>query len=224
MSPNLYPEQAQYCLRPFYRKIPYKVAWRVSISELLRELRKDLIFYEESGGGVTFSGGEPLIQPEFLHQLLLACKKENIHTAVDTSGYADWKTFQNILPDVDIFLFDIKILDPDRHKKFVGVSNKKILDNLDRLLQLGSRVIIRIPLIPGITDTETNLQQIADFLKKYEEIERIDLLPYNMMGEDKYKKLNQKQNMVRLHHQSDYELKQIQSIFVPYGFEVNIGG
>ena len=224
MSSDMNPQEEHHCLRPFYRKIPYKVAWRVSVSELLKELRKDLIFYEESGGGVTFSGGEPLVQPDFLYQLLSACKSENIHTTVDTSGYADWKHFQKILPEVDLFLFDIKILDPVHHRKFVGVSNKKILDNLDRLLNQGSRVFIRIPLIPGITDTKTNLQQIADFLKKYEEIERIDLLPYNIMGQDKYKKLNKKQNLTRLYHQSDKELKHFRSVFVSSGFEVNIGG
>jgi len=224
MPSNARPSEERHCLRPFYRKIPYKTAWRVSVPELLQELRKDLIFYEESGGGVTFSGGEPLVQPEFLLEVLRACKGENLHTAVDTSGYADWSDFKRILPEVDLFLFDVKILDPDLHKKFVGTSNKKILDNLERLLQEGCRIFIRIPLIPGMTDTKSNLQHIADFLKKYENIERIDLLPYNMLGIDKYQRLNKPYRSDGLRQQSENELKQLQSLFIPYGFEVNIGG
>jgi len=224
VNSNFSTPEAHNCLRPYYRKIPYKIAWKVSVKELMRELRKDLIFYEESGGGVTFSGGEPLMQPEFLSQLLRNCKNENIHTAVDTSGYADWLLFKNILPVVDLFLFDLKIIDQTQHKKYVGVSNKKILDNLENLFKEDNKIYIRIPLIPGITDTVNNLHQIADFLKQYHKIERIDLLPFNAMGVDKYKKLNRKHKLTKFHHQSDKELKQIQAIFEPYGFDVNIGG
>jgi pyruvate formate lyase activating enzyme len=213
-----------HCLRPYYQKIPYQKALKVSVKVIMEELVKDLIFYEESGGGVTFSGGEPLLQPNFLEQLLQACKNENIHTAVDTSGYANWQLYEKILPWVDLFLFDLKILDQIQHKKYIGVSNKKILENLQRLLNNDKDIHIRIPLIPGITDTQNNLLQIADYLNSLDQIQHIDLLPYNPMGEEKYPKLNQGLKLAKLKHQSDRELQEFQALFLPYGFEVTIGG
>lgn len=212
------------CLRPYYRKIPYQKALKVTVDEIMQELRKDLIFYEESGGGVTFSGGEPLMQPGFLQQLLWVCKTENIHTVVDTSGYAEWPLYEKILPAVDLFLFDLKILDSKQHKRYIGVPNKLIIENLQKLLKAHKEVYIRIPLIPGITDTPGNLLQIADFLKNLGNIQRIDLLPYNPMGEEKYNKLNRNLKLSNMKHQSDQELKKIQTLFKPYGFEVNVGG
>jgi pyruvate formate lyase activating enzyme len=212
------------CLRPYYRKIPYQKAIKITVNEVMRELRKDLIFYEESGGGVTFSGGEPLMQPDFLLQLLKACNKENIHTVVDTSGYAEWKLYKQIIEVVDLFLFDLKIFDQIQHKKYIGVSNEKILENLEKLVAHGKPVNIRIPLIPGVTDEPKNLLQIANYLNDLPEIERIDLLPYNPMGEEKYNKLNRELKLSNLKHQSDRELKEIQAIFKNYRFEVTIGG
>jgi pyruvate formate lyase activating enzyme len=215
---------AKNCLRPYYQKIPYRKALKVTVNELMQELRKDLIFYEESGGGVTFSGGEPLMQPEFLYRLLQACKKENIHTVVDTSGFADWKFYKQILTKVDLFLFDIKIFNQVEHQKYIGVSNQKILENLEKLLKQGMQVHIRIPLIPGITDNRKNLLQIADYLSSLPAIKRVDLLPYNPMGEEKYNKLKQNLKLSNLKHQSDRELKEMKAILKPYRFEVNIGG
>ena len=217
-------EKKSYCLRPYYRKIPYQKALKVTVEEIMKELRKDLIFYEESGGGVTFSGGEPLMQPDFLKQLLRACNDENIHTVVDTSGYADWQLYANILPMVDLFLFDLKIIDLKQHMKYIGVSNQLIIENLQKILLENKEVYIRIPLIPGITDTKENLIQIADFLVNLPHIQRIDLLPYNAMGEEKYNKLNRKLKLSNITHQSDQELKKFQALFEPYGFEVIIGG
>ncbi|NOQ97616.1 MAG: glycyl-radical enzyme activating protein [Calditrichae bacterium] len=224
MRPGTVVKNEYNCLRPYYRKIPYQEALKVTVDEIMRELRKDLIFYEESGGGATFSGGEPLMQPEFLHQLLQACKNENIHTAVDTSGYADWQLYKKILPAVDLFLFDLKIIDQIQHKKYIGVSNKRILENLHKLLGEDKDIYIRIPLIPGITDTQLNLHQIADYLNNLPKIKRIDLLPYNPMGEEKYNKLKRNQKLANLKHQKDRELKDIQAVFKACGFEVYIGG
>ena len=212
------------CLRPYYQKIPYQKALKVTVKEIMQELRKDLIFYEESGGGVTFSGGEPLMQPDFLQKLLQACKDENIHTVVDTSGYADWPLYKKILPEVDLFLYDLKIIDSRQHIKYIGISNQLIIENLRKLLEADKKVYIRIPLIPGITDTRGNLIQIADFLVSLPHIQRIDLLPYNPMGEEKYNKLNRKLKLSNIKHQSDRELKKFQALLEPYGFEVTIGG
>ena len=190
----------------------------------MTEIKKDLIFYEESGGGVTFSGGEPLLQLEFLKDLLKSCKSENLHTAVDTAGYAPQKFFQELQTQVDLFLFDLKFIDDQQHQKYTGVSNQLILENLQQLIGMKQNIIIRIPLIPHITDTAENLEQIAVYLSKIPAIKRIDLLPYNPMGEQKYKKLNKIQKVTNLKHQSKKDLEQFRSLFTSRDFEVTIGG
>lgn len=212
------------CLRPFSRPIPYRTVWQVTAEELMREIKKDLIFYEESGGGVTFSGGEPLLQLEFLKDLLKSCKVENLHTAVDTAGYASWKFLQEVQTQVDLFLFDLKFIDDQQHRKYTGVSNQIILENLQELIETRQNIIIRIPLIPHITDTAENLEQIAIYLNKFPAIRRIDLLPYNPMGEQKYKKLNKNQKVANLKHQTKKDLEQMKMIFQSRKFEVTIGG
>jgi pyruvate formate lyase activating enzyme len=212
------------CLRQFSRPIPYRTVWQVTVEELMSEIRKDLIFYEESGGGVTFSGGEPLLQLEFLKDLLRSCKVENLHTAVDTCGYASWRFFQDVQTLVDLFLFDLKFIDDQQHRRYTGVSNQTILENLQELSEMKQNIVIRIPLIPHITDTVENLEQIAGYLSQFPVIRRIDLLPYNPMGEQKYKKLNKIQKITNLKHQSRKELEEIKSLFTSRSFEVMIGG
>jgi pyruvate formate lyase activating enzyme len=214
----------RHCLRPFSRPLPYRTVWQVTAEELITEIKKDLIFYEESGGGVTFSGGEPLLQFEFLKDLLKSCKKENLHTAVDTAGYAPGKFFQEIHTQVDLFLFDLKFIADQPHRQYTGVSNQIILENLEGLIETRQNIIIRIPLIPNITDTAENLEQIAVYLNKFPDIRRIDLLPYNPMGEQKYKKLKKNQKVANLKHQTKKELEHMKTIFQSRKFEVTIGG
>ncbi len=127
------------------------VGSEMSVEELMRELRKEKVFMEESGGGVTFSGGEPLFQPSFLKEMLMACKAEHIHTVVDTSGYASSTALDSVIPFTDLFLFDLKIIDSELHLHWTGVGNSIILANFDRLISAGARVRVRIPLIPGLT-------------------------------------------------------------------------
>lgn len=126
------------------------VGREMSVEELMRELRKEKVFMDESGGGVTFSGGEPLFQPAFLKEMLMACKAEGMHTVVDTSGYAASTVLDSILPFTDLFLFDLKIIDTEIHSHWTGVGNSIILANFDRLISAGARVRVRIPLIPGV--------------------------------------------------------------------------
>lgn len=127
------------------------VGREMSVEELMHELRKEKVFMDESGGGVTFSGGEPLFQPVFLKEMLMACKAEGMHTAVDTSGYASSSVLDSIAPFTDLFLFDLKIIDSEIHSYWTGVGNSIILANFDRLISAGARVRVRIPLIPGVT-------------------------------------------------------------------------
>ncbi|MFO7890106.1 MAG: glycyl-radical enzyme activating protein, partial [bacterium] len=146
-----------------YKKDKELIGMEMTAEEVMAEIRKDIIFYDESGGGVTFSGGEPLFQPDFLHQLLFKCKKEDIHTAVDTCGYASREVVERIIPLTDLFLFDLKLMDDQEHKKYTGVDFQPIKDNLIFLSNQNSVISIRIPVIPGITDTKVNLDKMIQF-------------------------------------------------------------
>lgn len=196
----------------------------VSVEEVLREIEKDTIFYDQSGGGATFSGGEPLMQADFLLALLNACAEREIHRALDTCGYASWAAFEKILPRVNLFLYDLKLMDEAEHLRYTGVSNIPILNNLQKLSGTGIPLIIRIPLIPGVTDTEENLGQIAEFIRPLKNIQRVGLLPYNLLSEDKRKRFGLPDRLGHLEVQSAEELSRVEDRFVSMGYEVKIGG
>ena len=157
-----------------------------TVDEVLREVMKDRTYYANSGGGVTFSGGECLLQIDFLEQILKKCKENGIHTAVDTAGQVDFEVLARILPHTDLFLYDVKCFDEELHKQYVGVSNRQILANLSKLLSVGARVWVRIPVIGGVNDTEEEMRAICQFLQGCVPPERVELLPYHAMGEHKY--------------------------------------
>ena len=156
------------------------------VDRLLDELTKDTLFYESSGGGVTFSGGECMLQIDFLAAILKKCKENAIHTAVDTAGCVPFSSFERILPDTDLFLYDVKCFDSETHKRYTGVGNELIKENLERLLRLEKTVWVRIPIIPGVNDTVEEMQKIKAFLDSCGSPERVELLPYHAMGEHKY--------------------------------------
>ena len=185
---------------------------------VMKEIGKDRIFYEESGGGVTFSGGEPLLQADFLTRLLESCRKSGIHTAVDTCGHAGFDVFEQLLPLTGLFLYDLKLMDEQAHLNYTGVSNRLILNNLKRLALMQADIRIRIPLIPGITDTEANLTAIAECLTGLSAIRYIDLLPFNIYGKSKYRKLKRETDFGPLPAQSEEELKKISALFRNAGF------
>ena len=163
----------------------------VTVDEVLEEVGKDAVYYSRSGGGLTLSGGEPLAQPDFAFQLLQAYKtsEHGLHTTVDTCGNVPWSTFERILTYVDLFLYDVKHMDPEKHHRFTGVCNKLILENLERLADSAKKVIIRVPLIPECNDDEDNIRRTAEFARNLPKIERLDLLPYHRLGEPKYRRL-----------------------------------
>ncbi len=163
-------------------------------AQVLKEIEKDLIFYEESDGGVTFSGGDPLMQPKFISDLLDACKAQDIHTVVDTSGYIDVISLLKISKKVNLFLYDIKMMNNDKHRKYTGVSNKLILKNLELLSQQDQPIIIRIPLIPGINVDDVNIIELGTFVSSLKNIKEISLLPYHRSGVSKLKRLNKEQD------------------------------
>jgi pyruvate formate lyase activating enzyme len=157
-----------------------------SVADVLADVERDRPFYEQSGGGVTFSGGEPLLQPQFLGEILSGCKARGLHTVVDTSAYAPWEVLDNLRQNVDLFLIDLKLMDNARHQAAVGVSNRQIIDNLKRLTAAGHPVYVRIPLIPGINDDAENLRQSGEFLATLPAVTGVELMGYHEIGLAKY--------------------------------------
>ena len=153
--------------------------------EIFDEVARDKIFYDTSGGGATFSGGECMLYPDFLCDVLALCKDNGIHTAVDTAGNVPWESFLKVLPYTDLFLYDIKLMDSDLHKKYTGVSNELILQNLAKLLNCGANVFIRVPIIAGINDSASEMQKIKAFFDEHGCPQKIELLPYHKLGESK---------------------------------------
>jgi pyruvate formate lyase activating enzyme len=197
----------------------------MTVEEVMTEIKKDWIFYEESGeGGVTFSGGEPLMRPLFLENLLDACKEEELMTTLDTCGFASWEILDRIKDKINLFLYDIKIIDEDKHRKYTGVSNSVILNNLQRLDAEGKKLIIRFPVIPGITDTNENVNQILDFIKSLKKTNEIHLLPFHNIAKGKYIKLNRNNPLENTDPPTKEKISKIKSLFEEVGFIVGIGG
>jgi pyruvate formate lyase activating enzyme len=167
----------------------------MTVGEVMEEISKDIPFFEESGGGVTFSGGEPLQQHEFLQEILKDCKRRSIKTAVDTSGHAPPEVLRRIGKWTDLFLFDLKLMDNVCHRKYTGITNDTILQNLKELAVRGKPIIIRVPLVPGINDSLEGIRGIGRFLKTLPNVREIELLPYHAAGVSKYKKLGMECSM-----------------------------
>jgi pyruvate formate lyase activating enzyme len=169
-----------------------RVGRMTSVSELLREVIRDSVFFQRSGGGLTLSGGEPAAQPLFARELLRRYKTEEygLHTALETCGYAPWEDLVKILEYTDLVLYDIKIMDPLTHQRATGVDNRLILENAQRIAAAGKSLVIRLPLIPGYTDSEENVTAIAAYARQLPGVEEMHLLPYHRLGEPKYRRLD----------------------------------
>lgn len=204
-----------------------KVGYEIKLEDLMKEIRKSIIYYDSSEGGVTLSGGEPLLQIGFIRNLLKACKDENIHTTLDTSGYATIKSFKSVVDYVDLFLFDLKLLDEGKHLKYTGKSFLPIIKNLKYLINRGKGkdIIIRFPLVPGITDTEENVGQITDLILSLKGINRVDLLPFHNVTE-KYERLGKDYRMgnTPYMYEDRDKLKSIKDTFENKRLSVKIGG
>ena len=199
------------------------VGSRQSAVEVMREIDKDAVFYEESGGGVTFSGGEPLMQAEALKQLLELCTEKGYHTAIDTSGHAEPAALKQVMELADLWLIDLKVMDDVKHVEYTGVSNELSLKNLEMLSLAGKEIIIRFPLIPGITDGKENLEEIANLMKKLN-LERIDILPYHSIAREKYRRFEKEFLMEGLKEPDKERINEIKDFFSGRGFFVGVGG
>ena len=195
-----------------------------TVEEVLREVSRDEIFYDESGGGVSFSGGEPLLQVDFLSACLRRCKQAGFATLVDTCGHVPWESFTRVLADVDLFFYDLKLMDRGQHERYTGAPNDLILENLKRLAGTSAPVRIRVPMVPGITDTDDNLDAIAAFLEPLGSCRRIDLLPYNPLGTDKARRYGLARKEPEWAAQPPETLETKRRRLAERGFAVKIGG
>jgi pyruvate formate lyase activating enzyme len=203
------------------------VGRRMSVGEVMDAVRADLPFYEESGGGVTFTGGEPLAQPEFILELLQACRAEGIHSALDTSGFAGRDLVVKAGTLADIVLFDLKLLDDKRHKAVTGVSNVPIHTNLSALYEAGANVNLRLPLVPGINDASVDLENMAHYIASFAAEagpQKAHILPYHSAAKGKYSLRGENYAMGDTSVPSAEDIHRAAAIFEAAGISVTIGG
>jgi pyruvate formate lyase activating enzyme len=201
-----------------------RIGREVAASDLIQEIKKEIPFYDTSGGGVTFSGGEPLMQASFLIEMLILCEAEHIHRAVDTTGHASRETLQAVARHTDLFLYDLKIVDSEKHRKFTGVPNDLILDNLRWLAGQGIELIVRIPLIPGVNDDADNLEKTGALLKQLSPLKKVDLLPYHDFQKNKYRRFDIKYSNSGTPPPTGEALAGIRKQLESHGLKVAIGG
>lgn len=198
-----------------------------TVKELVRELMKDQIFYEDSGGGVTFSGGEVMtMDMDYILAAARELHRQDITLTIDTCGYVPYEKLESLLPYVDTFLYDVKVMDPEIHRKYIGTDNKLILENLVRLAKDGARIYIRIPVIREVNGNEKNMKETIAFLKKHDiHPPQINLLPYHDTGSGKYPKLDMEYKGTDLHAPDREEMEGFVRLFVDAGFaNTKIGG
>jgi pyruvate formate lyase activating enzyme len=197
----------------------------MSVSEIIEIIEKERIFFDQSGGGVTFSGGEPLVHTKMLIKLLDECGKRGIHRAVDTAGSVSTESIMEVAKRTDLFLYDLKMMDSGLHRKWINAGNEKILYNLKVLAEAGKDIIIRIPLIGGVNDSEENIAQTAEFISELAgEKKLVHLLPYHAIAENKYMKLGKSDDFEKLKEPNKETLERAIAKFGEYGILASIGG
>jgi pyruvate formate lyase activating enzyme len=196
----------------------------ITLDDMMTEIEKERVFMDESGGGVTFSGGEPFLQPEFLMAVLSECKNRSIHTAVDTSGYTTERLIKQAADLTDLFLYDLKLIEEKEHEKYTGISNKQILGNLKILSERESNVHIRIPVIPGINDKLSQIESLINFISHLKGINNVDLLPYHYFARSKYERFYRNNRLSGIVKPTESQLRKLKKQFENAGFNVRIGG
>lgn len=196
----------------------------ISVDELMTEIAKDRPFMEESGGGVTLSGGEPLYQPEFLLAVMRECRDSGIHVTLDTCGYGPADVFDSTLDLVDLYLYDLKFMDDELHRKYTGVSNDIVIRNCKKLDELGKNTIIRFPVIPEITGKDANIMEIGGFLASLNNIKTLDLLPYHRTAEGKYERMGLDNQLAGVNPPSVAYVDSVHQKLTDHGLEILVGG
>jgi pyruvate formate lyase activating enzyme len=197
----------------------------MTVPEIMEIIEKERAFFDQSGGGVTFSGGEPLVHSNMLIELLDECDKRGIHRAVDTAGNISTEVLLDVAGRTDLFIYDLKIMDPDLHEQWTGVRNDKILHNLRELASTGAHIIIRIPLVGGVNDEEANIRKTAEFIMSLPgEGMEVHLLPYHAIAQHKYAKLGKQDAFVLMEEPGRESLDRVAGWFGEYGIKVQVGG
>jgi pyruvate formate lyase activating enzyme len=200
------------------------VGREMTTKDVLAEILRDRVFFDESGGGASFSGGEPFFQHEFLESLLRACREEGLHTTVDTTGFTSPGVLERLSPLIDLYLYDLKMIDDAKHRQYTGVPNRLILENLHRLVEWGKRVIVRIPLIPGINDDDENIRATGELLASLPAIREVHVLPYHPSGTDKYARLGKDYTLGTMKTPPTESLSRIVQSLEQYVPSVVLGG
>lgn len=197
----------------------------IPISALMKKIDNEAIFFDQSGGGITFSGGEPLMHSEYLLAALKECGKRMYHRVVDTTAFSKLETVLEVAKYTELFLIDLKVMDAENHKKFTGVSNKKILSNVVELAKTNCEIIFRIPLIKGVNTSEENIVQTALFINSLKGNRRvINILPYHNIAQNKLLKLGNSTNFITFKTPTTIEIKEVVSMFNKYGITATLGG
>lgn len=195
-----------------------------TVEEVFDEVKKDKIVYKNTYGGITLSGGEPTLYPDFCNEVLKRCKMLKINTAIETCGYCDFNNFEKMIDNIDLFLYDFKLFDKEKHKKYTGVDNQIILQNLKRLLDRNKKVIIRIPLIPGVNDDVCEFTNMLSFIRGLKKIEYIHIMPFHQIGSLKYDMLEVDYKMRMLKEENNMDIDKCKKLAEDMGFKVSIGG
>jgi len=211
------------CAKVCYAEALTTIGKQYDVRSLLDIVERDRPFYKQSGGGVTVSGGEPMVQYEFLLEFLRAAKEAGLNTVIETCGAFAWDKFEKLLPYLDIVYFDLKVADEEEHRRLTGVGNERILANARKLARSGKEVVFRIPLVPMMTTTERNMSDLIELLHELEQGE-VHLLPYHKMGESKLGRIDSPLDVLGLEPLSDEEVEEIRGRFEAAGLKISIGG
>ena len=205
------------CAEVCYAEALVMCGKKMNLEDVMKEIRQDMAYYKNSGGGVTLSGGEVLCQKDFAVQLCKACHNEGIQVAIETNLCFAYEHIKELLENIDFVMCDLKIFDDDMHKKYTGVSNKQILENIKKIDALNIPVIVRTPLIPGATDNKENLVAVATYIKDMKNLKRYEILNFNPLGEGKYKGLNRENKFAKCIPFGEDKLEEISSIMNELG-------
>ena len=219
------PESQRYEIETIIEKGKRRSVGRdVTVSDIMPEILSDKPFYRRSGGGITLSGGEVLCQADFARELLIACKEEGLHTAIESASSTSFSQIEKILPYLDLYLMDIKHMDSAKHKEYTAHGNELILENAKKIAQSGVELIIRTPVIPGFNDTPEEIRAISHFAKTLPGVKEHHLLPYHRLGMDKYEGLERKYSLKEIEPPSKEKMEYLLSIAETSGLKCKIGG
>ena len=203
---------------------PKTVGRDVTVREIMEEVAKDMNYYRRSGGGLTLSGGESLLQPEFAKALFMAAHDYGINTAIESTGAVNFEIIEDILPHIDYFLMDIKHINAEKHKEFIGKSNELVLENAVKIAKKAKNLVIRVPVIPTFNDTVEEIGEIAKFASSLENVKKMHILPYHRLGLDKYEGIGRDYSLKNIVPPDDSKMEELKKEAERYGIECQIGG